>query len=90
MMYLKPDPSLASVKLLKLEGHDLIVWRIVNDGPICVAYKDCMLEDVGGFLGMFGEGCTFEEAAEDYLQKISGKTLVFEANTPLEKRVKVL
>jgi hypothetical protein len=40
--------------------------------------------------GTYGEGITFELACEDYLKKISGKTLVFDSGTDHRKEVTVL
>jgi len=65
-------------RLLSLSFHDLAVSKDVK-GNICVEYQNCEVKD-GYFLkGDPGRGATFEEACEDYMNKIAGKTLVFDA-----------
>lgn len=76
-------------KLLSLDLHPLVVRKDIK-GQIMVDYCDCGVKD-GYFLrGITGRGDTFEEACEDYLNQITGKTLIFNPNTDSEKRVTVL
>ena len=79
----------ASEKLLNLEHHKLEVWR-TSKTDVCVSYGRCEIKDGVVLCSVFGEGSTFEEACEDYLRQISGKTLVFNACTNMRKEVIVL
>lgn len=79
----------ASDRLLNFEFHRLEVWR-TNKNDVCVAFQKCEVKDCAVFASVFGEGLTFEEACEDYLRKISGKTLVFYSCTGKRKEVIVL
>lgn len=76
-------------RLLRLDMADLIVWEIPSC-EIAVSYQNCYVKGDGVLIGTFGTGCTFEVACEDYLNKISGKTLVFDSLTTDRKEVKVL
>jgi hypothetical protein len=62
--------------LLSLEWADLVVWK-VKDG-VCVKYDEAWVSGCGVLEGAFGKGVDFEDACENYLQKIRGKQLVFE------------
>lgn len=82
----------ASDKLLSLENEQLEVSCIKtrNETAITVCYQDCDVKD-GCFLkGEYGVGQTFEEACENYLNLIRGKTLVFNACSDARHEVKVL
>lgn len=80
----------ASDKLLKLEGHHLTVFKSADEGQVAVCYEDAWVKD-GLFLrGEFGHGVNFEEACEDYLNIISGKTLVFDVFDGKREEVRVL
>lgn len=75
--------------LLSLEHKHLEVWK-VPDGEIAVCYEHCEVKE-GMFLhAIYGTGDTFYEACEDYLNKIRGKTLVFNACTNRREEVRVL
>ena len=65
----------ASEKLLKLDGHRLEVFK--NQLGICVFYQNGDVLDYPCRKGEFGIGNSFEDACEDYFNKISGKKLVF-------------
>lgn len=65
----------ASERLLNLESHDLKVFYASD--KIAVKFVDGDIEDGVIRKSTFGIGHTFEEACEDYLEKISGKTLIF-------------
>ena len=68
----------SSEHLLLLEEHSLEVWK--SDGNVCIAYADNLLSKDPGqycFKKIYGRGRTFEEACDDYLRKIEGKTLKF-------------
>ena len=64
-------------RLLSLSFADLVVSKTIY-GTITVHYQSAYIKDDGLLIGTFGAGGTFEEACENYLQKISGKTLVFD------------
>ena len=65
-------------KLLRLEYKNLIVSSCI-DGKIHIRYEACCIKD--GIMGRYayGSGDTVEEAAQDYYNQISGKTLLFDA-----------
>ena len=85
----KGDIMRASDRLLNIEFHRLEVWR-TSKNDVCVAFQRCEVKDGVVLSSVFGEGLTFEEACEDYLRQISGKTLVFDACTDKRKEVIVL
>jgi hypothetical protein len=74
--------------LLTLEHADLLVWT-VGKGTYCVKYDHSDVKDGDVLVGTFGRGTDFETACEDYLNKIRGKTLVFN-NFGKNKEVTVL
>ena len=81
---------MASVnKLLALGGHPLKVTKDCN-GLICVEYASCEIKDGAFLVGDPGRGASFESACDNYLNKISGKTLVFHAGYDNEERIRVL
>ena len=65
----------ASDRLLKLDSHHLDVSMAAD--KIRVQYQDADVLEPPMRVSTFGRGDSFEEACEDYLNKISGKTLVF-------------
>lgn len=67
----------------------LEVWRIPS-GELAVAYRGAEIKRDGFLVSEFGAGRTFESACEDYLAKISGETLVFNAYSESRKEVNVL
>ena len=79
----------ASEKLLNLEGRMLSVGKNIN-AKVYVHYERCDVKDGCFLIGTYGTGNNFEEACEDYLTKISGKTLVFNAESSNREEVKVL
>ena len=66
----------ASERLLR-SGNRLEVFQMI-DGRIGVHFQNCEVKDGCFLIGAFGRGNTFEEACEDYIKEIQGKTLVFE------------
>lgn len=75
--------------LLSLQSAHLEVWKIAGN-VICVAYEGADVKD-GPFLhSVFGRGGTFEGACYDYLERIRGKTLVFNAGSDRRQEVTVL
>lgn len=78
----------ASKLLLSMENEHLEVWNVGAD--VCVCYAHCEVKNGAFLIGEFGIGRDFEEACEDYLAKICGKTLVFHACSSQRKEVTVL
>ena len=62
-------------RLLALENHHLEVFN--NSLGLCVLYQGGDILEYPCRKTEFGTGRNFEEACEDYLNKISGKRLVF-------------
>lgn len=79
----------ASEKLLNLDGRMLSVGKNIN-GKVYVHYERCDVKDGCFLIGTYGTGNNFEEACEDYLNKISGKTIVFNAESSNREEVKAL
>lgn len=79
----------ASQRLLKLEGTRLIAWTVPN-GKIAVSFENCEIKNGMFLVADFGTGEMLESACENYLEKIQGKTLVFDACTSARKEVRVL
>ena len=83
----------ASKRLIKF-GHnvaslnELQVALNCNDQFI-VEYDDSFVKDGIALIGEYGVGNTFESACEDYLNKITGKKLVFNPSDE-EQRVEVV
>jgi len=65
-------------KLLRLEDETLTVDKDIY-GRICVHYTNAYVKSAGVLIGVCGRGQTIEEACQDYLDQISGKTLVIDA-----------
>lgn len=65
----------ASEKLLNLKHHHLEVFR--SNDKIGVCYQDADVLEYPCRKSEYGIGHDFEEACENYLNIISGKTLVF-------------
>ena len=78
----------ASDRLLNLR-HDLTVSKS-EDGTLCVDFEDCSIKDGMFLTSSCGWGKTFEEACEDCLKNISGKTLVFDYSDGSRETVTVL
>ena len=79
----------ASDILLSLEDYRLLVWKSTND-TVCVRYEDAYVKDGPFLCSSFGKGGTFEGACHDYLSKIRGKTLVFDAYGDHRKEIIIL
>ena len=70
--------------LLSLEYEDLDVFK--NPFGICVRYRNAEIKD-GYFLKTeYGTGKDFEAACDDYLNKIRGKKLVFNAFSKKDRK----
>lgn len=67
-----------------------LTTRKIHDGKVIVHYENCEVKK-GIFLeGTFGVGENFEQACEDYLEKLHGQTLVFNAMTKSREEIRVL
>ena len=75
--------------LLSLDMENLEVSMNSSKG-INVCYKGADVKDGMFLVSCLGRGKDFEEACDDYLSKIRGKTLVFDAGTEDRREVKVL
>lgn len=78
----------ASEKLLNINKR-IIVDKNVH-GKVYVHYENCYVKEDCFLIGTFGTGCDFEEACEDYLNKISGKTIVFNPKSSNREEVKLI
>lgn len=67
----------ASKRLLNLPGHKLRVFRVGETDMIGVCYDGADIKEGIMRVGEYGIGVSFEEACQDYLNKISGKTIIF-------------
>ena len=81
------EPPKASHVLLSLNEH-LDVWTV--DGKVCVDYRNGEVKSGAFLVTEFGSGNTFEKACDDYLSKIQGKTLVFNAYSANRREVTVI
>lgn len=79
----------ASYSLLQLDHRYLNVWML-DDGNYAVAYQGADVKDGSGLLGVFGKGQSFELACANYMLRIRGKTLVFDAGSENRKEVFVM
>ena len=78
-------------RLLNTGNHlDVFRWENHNESGIGVSFQDCDTKDGMFLVGTFGSGKTFEEACEDYIRKISRKTLVFHAYTDHRTEVTII
>lgn len=78
----------SSDMLLSLDNAHLDVFR--NKHGICVAYKGAEVKDGCFLISDYGTGVDFETACDDYLSKIRGKKLVFNAFSSNRREVVVL
>ena len=81
--------TLSSEILMSLEGESLESSVNVY-GDIIVSYRGAEVKDGIFLVGIHGRGKTFEEACDDYLYQIRGKTLVFNAGTKNREEIRVL
>ncbi len=80
---------MSTIDILLSLGKWLEVWKVSN-GKVAVSYQHCEIKD-GSFLrSCFGTGNTFEQACEDYLIQLHGKTLVFNAYSSNREEICVL
>lgn len=74
--------------LLSLVSEHLEVWKVGNE--VCVDYYHADVKDGYFLTSAFGMGPDFESACDDYLAKIRGKRLVFNAYSDSRREVVVL
>lgn len=76
-------------QLVTNSGKAVIINTDIDDN--FVVYMDkCSVYNNPGALGAAGRGKTVEQAVKDYIQKISGKTLVFNYGTESERFAKFI
>ena len=73
-------------------GYHLDIFRWENGikTGIGVSFDHAEVKEGAFLAGIFGSGTTLEEACEDYIHKLSGKTLVFNAMSGDRKEVLVI
>lgn len=75
-------------RLLSTGYHlDVFQWNDGRERGIGVCFQNSEIKDGMFLVGEYGRGQTFEEACEDYIHKISSKTLVLHAYTDHRKEV---
>ena len=72
--------------LLSLENSRLVAWKLNDNTAVCVRYEDAYIKDGPFLVSTFGRGGTFEGACHDYLSRIRGKTLVFNAYSDTRRK----
>lgn len=75
--------------LLSLDHERLEVFKSI-DGYIGVSYRNAEVKDGMFLISNSGWGNDFEEACSDYLNKIRGKKLVFDARSDDRREIMVL
>ena len=76
-------------QLVTNSGETVVINKDLNDNFV-VCMDTCSVYCNPGALGVCGIGKTVEQAAKDYVQKISGKTLVFNYATESERFAKFI
>ena len=76
-------------QLVTNSGEPVVISKDLDDNFI-VWMNKCDVYTNPGALGVCGRGKTVEQAAKDYIQKISGKTLVFNYDTEDERFAKFI
>ena len=75
-------------RLINTRYH-LDVFKLENGAEtgVGVSFDHAEVKKGTFLVGTFGSGTTLEEACEDYIHQISGKTIVFHAYTDNRKEV---
>lgn len=76
-------------QLVNNSSEHIIITKDLNDNFV-VWIDKCSIYTNPGSLGAAGRGKTVEQATKDYIQKISGKTLVFNYGTESERFAKFI
>lgn len=70
----------ACERLINTGYHlDVFQWNNGVEKGIGVHFQNADIKDGSFLVCAYGRGTTLEEACEDYIRKISGKTLIFHA-----------
>ena len=76
-------------QLVTNSGEPVVINKDLN-GNFVVWMDKCSVYTNPGALGIVGRGETVEQATKDYIQQISGKTLVFNYGTESERFAKFI
>ena len=76
-------------QLVNNSGETVVINKDIDDNFV-VWMDKCSIYNNPGALGVGGRGKTVEQAVRDYVQKISGKTLVFNYGTESERFAKFI
>lgn len=76
-------------QLVTNSGETVVINKDTYDNFV-VCMDKCSIYNNPGALGVAGRGKTVEQAAKDYIQRISGKTLVFNYGTESERFAKLI
>lgn len=76
-------------QLVTNSGESVVITKDINDNFV-VCMDNCSIYNNPGALDICGIGRTVERAAKDYIQKLSGKTLVFNYGTESERFAKLI
>lgn len=77
-----------SSEILLSLGEHLEVFK--NSLGVCVEYRGAEVKDGMFLISEFGVGEDFESACDDYMNRIRGKKLVFNASSSARREVQVL
>lgn len=82
---------IAFERLIKTGKHlDVFMWNDGDRTGIGVNFQNCDIKDGDLLIDKFGRGITLNDACEDYIRIITGKTLVFDGCTEKRKEVLVI
>lgn len=76
-------------QLVTNSGETVVISKDIDDNFVVLMDK-CAVYNNPGALGVCGRGKTVEQAVKDYIQKIRGKTLVFNYDTESERFAKFI
>ena len=76
-------------QLVTNSGEPVVINKDTDDNFV-VCVDNCDVYNNPGALGVAGRGKTVEQAVKDYIQRISGKTLVFNYGTDSERFAKFI
>lgn len=76
-------------QLVANSGEPVVITKDIYDNFV-VCMDNCSIYNNPGALDICGRGRTVERAAKDYIQKLSGKTLVFKYGTESERFAKFI
>ena len=76
-------------QLVTNSGEPVVINKDIDDNFV-ICMDRCSIYNNPGALDIGGRGKTIEQAVKDYIQKISGKTLVFNYGTDSERFAKFI